>query len=59
MAEQSPTYPSVSAELTDYWNPKSNLSEKEWTGFYLLVRGTLMNASAPQLNSLPESREAS
>jgi hypothetical protein len=57
MADQSPTYPSVSAELTDYWNRRPNLSEKEWTRFYLLVRGTLMYASTPQLNSLPESRE--
>jgi hypothetical protein len=58
MAGQSPTYPSATAELTDYWNRRPNLSEKEWTRFYLLVRGTLMHASAPQLKSLPENREA-
>lgn len=57
MAQQSQPYPSVTAELTDYWNRRPNLSEKEWTRFYVLVRGTLMNASAPQLASLPEGRE--
>ena len=57
MAQQSQPYPSVTAELTDYWNRRPNLSEKEWTRFYVLVRGTLMNASAPQLASLPEERE--
>ena len=57
MADQSQPYPSVTAELTDYWNRRPNLSEKEWTRFYVLVRGTLMNASAPQLASLPERRE--
>lgn len=57
MAQQSQPYPSVTAELTDYWNRRPNLSEKEWTRFYVLVRGTLINASAPQLASLSEDRE--
>jgi hypothetical protein len=57
MAQQSPTYPTVSAELTDYWNRRPDLSKPEWARFYMLVRAALMSASAPQLASLPEDRE--
>ena len=57
MAQQSLKYQSATAELTDYWNRRPNLSQTEWERFYILVRGSLMNSSAPQLASLPEARE--
>jgi len=57
MAEKDAQYQTVTEELSDYWNRRPNLSKKEWERFFLLVRASLMNCSAPQLKNLPEDRE--
>lgn len=48
---------SVSAELTEYWNRRSTLTEAEWRRFYVLVRAALLRCPASELAGLSDDKE--
>jgi hypothetical protein len=44
--------------LTRYWQRLDQLTEKEWTDFYFMVRQALLRCPASELSALPASRDS-